>query len=48
MNGNTYKYWWNDMGGGGDDKDYNDSYYTFSCTVGAGSGTGNTEVVLTQ
>ena len=48
MNGNTYMYWWNDMGGGSDDHDYNDAHFSISCTVGQGSGTGNTEVVLTK
>ncbi len=48
MNGKSYMLWWNDMGGSKDDKDYNDSYFIVSCTVGAGSGTGNTQVVLTN
>ena len=43
-------YFWNDMGGYTDDKDYNDAQYTFSCagtgTPVAGSATGPTTVVL--
>lgn len=48
MNGRTYMYWWNDMGGPTDDYDYNDVYFTVTCSSGAsgGSGTGNTQVVL--
>jgi Flp pilus assembly protein TadG len=43
----TWKYFWNDMGGGTDDFDYNDGEYTFSCSSGSGSsGTGQTGVVL--
>ena len=45
MNGNTYMFWWNDMGGPTDDHDYNDAYFTVSCTI-VGSATGNTQVVL--
>lgn len=45
MNGKTYMFWWNDMGGSGDDHDYNDAYYTVTCSI-VGSATGNTQVVL--
>lgn len=51
MAGRTFMFWWNDMGGGSDDRDYNDAYYTVSCTGGGnggGSGTGNAAVVLTR
>lgn len=45
MAGKTYMFWWNDMGGSKDDYDYNDAYYTFSCSIVGGS-TGNTQVLL--
>jgi len=41
----TVKYFWNDMGGGGDDYDYNDAVYTVSCKS-SGNGTGASGVVL--
>jgi len=41
-------FWWNDEGGGKDDYDYNDAYFAATCTVGGGTASGNTEVVLTQ
>jgi Flp pilus assembly protein TadG len=42
LNGATYEYAWNDMGGTTDDKDYNDMVYQFSCAGGSsGSGSGN-------
>lgn len=37
MAGRTFMYWWNDEGGPSDDDDYNDSYYTVSCTTGTGA-----------
>src|ERR1019366_5364063 len=53
LNGSTYKYAWNDMGGTSDDKDYNDMVYQFSCSGGSsGSGSGNgtttTGLILTN
>jgi len=50
LNGNSYKYYWNDMGGSSDDLDYNDMEYTFSCSGGSGSGNGtsNAQPVLTN
>ena len=50
LGGNTYKFFWNDMGGGTDDKDYNDGEYTVSCapSSGGGAGSGPTTVVLVQ
>lgn len=36
MAGRTFEYWWNDMGGYTDDKDYKNMYYTVSC-IGAGN-----------
>jgi Flp pilus assembly protein TadG len=46
--GQTLKFFWNDMGGGTDDKDYNDAEYTMSCAPSGGNGSGPTGVVLTQ
>ena len=47
MNGQTYVYAWNDMGGTSDDLDYNDAAYTFSCSgVTGSSGFGASGVVL--
>lgn len=44
--GKTIYYYWNDMGGGSDDLDYNDAQYTVTCSKSSSSnGTG---VVLTQ
>lgn len=34
MAGRTFMYWWNDMGGPSDDGDYNDAYFTVSCSFG--------------
>ncbi len=50
LNGSSYQYVWNDMGGTTDDQDYNDGVYTYSCTGGSGSGNGTstTGVVLTN
>ncbi|MGC8469843.1 MAG: pilus assembly protein TadG-related protein [Acetobacteraceae bacterium] len=46
----TAWFYWNDMGGGTDDLDYNDMEYSFSCASpsggSGGSGTGPTSVVL--
>jgi Flp pilus assembly protein TadG len=44
LGGNSVHYAWNDMGGGTDDRDYNDGQYNFSCT-GGGTTTG---VILTD
>ncbi len=48
LNGQIMRYAWNDMGGGTDDQDYNDSMYDFYCggMGGGGSGSGPTSVVL--
>ena len=40
--GRTMMYWWNDMGGGTDDVDYNDFYYTLRCAPGTASPNGGT------
>jgi hypothetical protein len=40
LNGNSYHYAWNDMGGNPDDLDYNDLVFNFSCSGGSGSGNG--------
>jgi len=32
LNGSSYNFAWNDMGGGGDDFDYNDGVYNYSCS----------------
>ncbi len=49
INGDGYGFWWNDMGGvGTDDKDYNDAVYALTCTVSGNSGTGNSQVTLTN
>jgi Flp pilus assembly protein TadG len=40
LSGQTMRYFWNDMGGATDDKDYNDAEYNFSCAGGSGSTTG--------
>lgn len=31
ISGRTFVYWFNDMGGGTDDKDYNDMYFSLTC-----------------
>jgi Flp pilus assembly protein TadG len=41
----SYRYFWNDMGGGRDDFDYNDAVYNFSCSS---NGSPNTGVILTD
>jgi len=48
LNGKTMVYAWNDMGGTGDDLDYNDGVYTFSCSAAAGSGITGAGVVLVK
>ncbi|MDE2165950.1 MAG: hypothetical protein KGJ66_06395 [Alphaproteobacteria bacterium] len=51
LNGTSYQYNWNDMGGNVDSYNYeNDMQYSFSCSGGSGSGngTGTTSVVLTN
>jgi Flp pilus assembly protein TadG len=35
--GKSIRFYWNDMGGAKDDKDYNDAAYTVSCTTPAGT-----------
>ena len=36
--GMTLYYYWNDMGGATDDKDYNDAVYTVTCSAAGGGG----------
>ncbi|MGH7013599.1 MAG: TadE/TadG family type IV pilus assembly protein [Stellaceae bacterium] len=51
LNGTSYQYNWNDMGGTFDSYNYgNDMQYAFSCSGGSGSGngTGTSGVVLTN
>jgi Flp pilus assembly protein TadG len=51
LNGATYEYAWNDMGGTSDDKDYNDMVYQFSCSggsSGSGNGTSTSTMTLTN
>jgi Flp pilus assembly protein TadG len=51
LNGVSYQYDWNDMGGGFDSYNYgNDMQYSFSCSGGSGSGNGTSTsgVVLTN
>ncbi len=50
LGGQTIRYSWNDMGGGTDDKDYNDAEFNFSCGAnGSGLGAnGPQNVVLIQ
>jgi Flp pilus assembly protein TadG len=48
--GQKYYYFWNDMGGTGDDQDYNDAVFSLTCpstAVNAGT-SGSTGVVLTN
>jgi hypothetical protein len=45
LNGETWRYYWNDMGAGRDDYDFNDGVFSFSCSS---SGTPNTGVILTD
>lgn len=42
MAGRTFMFWWNDMGGGTDDHDYNDLYFSLTCSPGATSTSGGT------
>jgi hypothetical protein len=44
LGGNSYRFFWNDMGAGHDDFDFNDGVYNFSCSI-AGLNTG---VILTD
>ncbi|HYW33601.1 MAG TPA: hypothetical protein VE872_00475, partial [Candidatus Bathyarchaeia archaeon] len=37
LNGSSYNFAWNDMGGGTDDYDYNDAEFGFYCGGGSGS-----------
>jgi Flp pilus assembly protein TadG len=43
LNGVKYRYYWNDMGAGNDDFDFNDGVYNFNCTV---NGLPTTGVIL--
>jgi hypothetical protein len=45
INGQYLTFYWNDMGGNPDDKDYNDAEITLSCT---GSGNNATSVYLSS
>ena len=40
MNGRTFMYWWNDMGGYPDDLNYIDLFYTVRCVPGSGNPNG--------
>ncbi len=40
--GRTFMYWWNDMGGKNDDKDYNDLSFTLTCVPGVTNPDGGT------
>ncbi len=44
MAGRTFIYWWNDMGGPGDDKDYKNLYFTVRCVQGSTNPNGGTLV----
>ena len=50
MNGRTFLYWFNDMGGGGDDMDYNDLSFSITCSApsnaGGGTGTNNSNLTV--
>ena len=50
LNGNSYQFAFNDMGGNPDDYDYNDLVFQLHCSGGSGSGTGTgtTGVILTD
>jgi hypothetical protein len=49
LGGNTYAFWWNDMGGKIDDLDYNDAYFTVSCTGATSNGVAPvTQIVLVK
>lgn len=42
MAGRTFAFWWNDMGGGRDDLDYNDTAFMMTCTLPSTIGTTST------
>ena len=42
INGRTFMYWWNDMGGPSDDKDYKNFIYTMTCQNGTTNPDGGT------
>ncbi len=42
MAGRTFIYWWNDMGGHGDDYDYKNLYFTVRCVQGSTNPNGGT------
>ena len=44
--GQTWSYYWNDMGGTTDDFDYNDASFTFTCSGGLSGGNGLVNGVL--
>ncbi|MCE4226702.1 hypothetical protein HCU64_23450 [Methylobacterium sp. C25] len=47
--GKTITYYWNDMGGPSDDRDYNDAVFNVSCPAsGSGSGSASNSVVLVR
>ena len=46
MNGQFVNFWWNDMGGTADDKDYNDAEISIQCSGISGSGNSATGVYL--
>jgi len=50
LGGHTVRYYWNDMGGNPDDKDYNDAEFNFSCGANASGlgANGPQNVVLIQ
>jgi Flp pilus assembly protein TadG len=48
LNGKYANYYWNDMGGYPDDKDYNDAEISISCSGISGSGNSATNVYLAQ
>src|SRR5262249_43771925 len=45
LNGETWRYYWNDMGAGHDDYDFNDGVYSFSCSSPS---LPNTGIILTD
>jgi Flp pilus assembly protein TadG len=48
ISGDYLTYYWNDMGGNTDDKDYNDAMLTINCTNGGGGSSTATTPYLTQ
>ena len=46
LNGQTWQYSWNDMGGTTDDFDYNDAQFTFTCSGGTAGGSGTRDGVV--